>query len=657
MARGILGNLYYLGIIIAFLIDEDYWIIRLMSRIQVKIQKELTYKHKREKMNRAERRRRQKLERRSHPSLLHGAIAHHQAGRLQEAEEIYRHVLAADPENIDACHLLGVIGYQTGKNEIAIELISKAIDLDSREPHFHNNLGNAFFRLGRLDKALEAYQKAVSIKPDFPEAHENLGNVLSRQGRLDEAVESYHNALRIRPDYPEALNHLGTALYGLGRLDETIQAYQDALKVRPDYAEVHNHLGNVLAEKGRRNEAAASFKKAINYKPGYGEAYRHLAQVRRHSERDPIVDEMLKTYSDPHIADDQRMHLAFGLGKVFEDLGDFEKSFDFILEGNRLKRSTYAYDPEKDREFFRDLKGVFTGNLFHKHGRSGYRDRTPIFIVGMMRSGSSLVEQILASHPQVHGAGEVSDFEQGVIGRCETLTGARFPHGLDRLGAEDLQMLGHDYTARIRRYSGARRITDKMLYNFMYVGLIQVILPEAKIIHCQRDPVDTCLSIFKNFFTGVHEYAYDLEELGGYYNLYQEWMEYLEGLLPGYMFHIRYEDIIADQEGETRRMLEYCGLPWDDACLSFHRTARPVRTASSEQVKRPIYNSSVGLWRRYEKGLGPLLETLRISTYFSKKAYLKMIPLNKTKIKNIVTPAKAGVQDLPNDTRFRPSPE
>ena len=531
-------------------------------------------------MNRAERRRRRKIERRSHPSLLHRAIAHHQAGRLQQAEDMYRQVLAADPEDIDACHLLGVIAYQTGRNDLAIELISRALKKDPGQPHFHNNLGNALYGLGSLDEAREAYQKAVNIRPGFAEAHQNLGNVFSRQGRLDEALESYHRAIRIRPDYPEA----------------------------------HNHLGNVLAEQGRKDEAAASFQRAIDCRPGYAEAYRHLAQVRRHSRHDPIIVDMLTAYQDPRAGDDQRMHLAFGLGKVFEDLEDFEKSFDFIMEGNRLKRSSYDYDPERDREFFRDLKGVFTDDFFREHLGSGPGDGTPIFIVGMMRSGSSLVEQILASHPEVHGAGELSDFERTVIGPCEMLTGARFPHGLDRLGAGDLQRLGHDYLGSIRRHSrDAGHITDKMLYNFMYIGMIKLVLPEARIIHCRRDPVDTCLSIFKNYFTGFHEYAYDLEELGGYYNFYQEWMEYLEGLLPGQIFTIEYEDIIADQEGETRRMLEYCGLPWDEACLSFHRTARPVRTASSEQVKRPIYNSSVGLWRRYEKRLGPLLETLRQS--------------------------------------------
>lgn len=571
-------------------------------------------------MNRAERRRRQKLARRSRrqeyrspeTSLLHAAIAHHQVGRLKEAEDIYQEVLKKDPENIDACHLLGVIGYQTGRNDVAIELISKAIEKDSTQSHFHNNLGNAFYGQGRLDEALEAYQKTVNINPGFAEAHDNLGNVFSRQGRLERAIDAYQEALRIRPDYPEAWNHLGNALYGQGRLDEAVAAYQEALKIRPDYAEAHTHLGNVLAEQGKRDQAAASFERAIAYRPGYAEAYRHLAQVRRHREYDHIIDEMLAAYRAPGTADDQRMHLAFGLGKAFEDLGDFEKSFDFILEGNRLKRSSYDYNPERDREFFSDLKAVFTDHLFRKHLGSGHGDGTPIFIVGMMRSGSSLVEQILASHPQVHGAGELSDFEQTVISRCEVMTGVRFPHGLDRLGPADLQRLGNNYIERIRCYSGnARHITDKMLYNFMYIGMIRLILPDAKIIHCLRDPVDTCLSIFKNFFTGLHEHAYDLRELGGYYNLYQDWMEYLNGLLPGHIFNITYEDIIANQESETRKMLEYCGLPWDEACLSFHKTARPVRTASSEQVRRPIYNSSVGLWRRYEKKLGSLLKTLQ----------------------------------------------
>jgi hypothetical protein len=229
----------------------------------------------------------------------------------------------------------------------------------------------------------------------------------------------------------------------------------------------------------------------------------------------------------------------------------------------------------------------------------------------MLRSGSTLVEQILASHPLVHGAGELRDLAQVTIGSSEKITGTKFPLCAAKLSPSNLEKLGADHTKRLRRFStSAKYITDKKLHNFLYVGMIRLILPNAKIIHCKRDPKDTCLSVFKNYFTSTHKYAYDLKELGEYYKLYQGLMDYWYNILPDYIFDIQYEDIVGNQEDTTRKLLEYCELPWDEACLSFHRTVRPVRTASAEQVRRPIYNSSVGLWKQYEKHLSPLLNAL-----------------------------------------------
>jgi len=279
--------------------------------------------------------------------------------------------------------------------------------------------------------------------------------------------------------------------------------------------------------------------------------------------------------------------------------------------GNELKRNTYTYNIFETRDFFNGLKNVFDDKLFSKHVDTGYGENTPIFIVGMPRSGSSLLEQILASHSLVYGAGELKYLSQIVIHSSAKIAGIKFPYCAAKLSPDNFEILGAEYSKRLRQYSGAvKYITDKELHNFLYIGMIRLTLPNAKIIHCKRNPVDTCLSIFKTYFAGVHKYAYDLSELGEYYKLYQDLMEHWYKILPGYIFDIQYEDLVGDQEGETRKLLDYCELPWDEACLSFHRTIRPVRTASAEQVRRPIYNSSVGLWRRYEKHLSPLLSAL-----------------------------------------------
>jgi len=367
----------------------------------------------------------------------------------------------------------------------------------------------------------------------------------------------------------------------------------------------------VLQEQGKLDNAIQSYRCALSINPDYATAHRNLAHLKRHTEYDNEIQEMEALHRKPDITTEQRMNLAFGLGKAFEDLGEYEKSIKFILEGNELKRGTFTYNISEDMDFINNLKNVFNSQLCRQHTGGGHGNNTPIFIVGMMRSGSTLVEQILASHSLVYGAGELSDLSNVAQHSSEKMTGTKFPFCVAELSPQNLKNLGADYTKRLRRFSGSvKYITDKALNNFLYIGMIKLILPNAKIIHCQRDPKDVCLSIFKNCFTKAHMYAYDLKELGEYYKLYRDLMDYWYNILPETIFDIQYEDIVGNQEDTTRKLLEHCELPWDKACLSFHQTVRPVRTASAEQVRRPIYNSSVGLWRQYEQHLSPLLNAL-----------------------------------------------
>jgi tetratricopeptide (TPR) repeat protein len=577
------------------------------------------------------------------PQAIQLALEHQQAGNLAQAERIYQQVLSLDPNNANANHLLGIIAHQVGKDDLAAELIQKAIDSNPTFAEAHNSLGVTFKGLNKLDKAITSYKKAISIKPEYveaynnlstalqitgdfdgaivncrhaisinsnyAEAHHNLGNALKKTGQLNEAVASYRRALIIDPDYGEVHSNLGMALQGIGEFDEAIACFRKAVSINPKNAISCNNLGNALLETGELDEAIASYRNAILANPDYAEAHRHLSFVVKHTEYDNDIAEMEALYSRDDISDEQKLNLGFGIGKALEDLKQYEKSFGFIREANRIKRASYDYSISEDQTFFNKTKEAFTSQFFSSHVDSGHADETPIFILGMPRSGTTLVEQILASHSLVFGAGELNDLAC-LVGRLSSdMVTGRYPECVTHYDKNVFKKTGTEYIERIRRHSHeAKYITDKMPQNFLQVGFIKAILPNAKVILCKRDPMDNCLSIFKNIFTGVgsHRYSYDMRELGHYYKLYLDLMEHWRNTLPGFMFEIQYEELVADQEIQTNKLLEFCGLPSEQACLSFHKTRRKVSTASSSQVRRPMYKDSIQLWKHYETQLEPL---------------------------------------------------
>ena len=529
-------------------------------------------------------------------------------GRYQEALDCLQQAISLRPDFAEAYNNCGVALRALERSDEAIECYRKALAINPNYAQAYNNLGNVYRDTGRTDEALHCFQKALAINPTYVESYNNMGNAYRDCHRHGEALRCYQKALALQPEYAEAYVNLGWEYLSFGDAPKAVASIKKALELRPDYAEAHSDLGAVLRQLGRHEEAIQSCRRALELMPNFGEAYRTLCNLKKHREEDDEVRSMVALYESTAIPAGQRIHLCFGLGKVYDDLGEHRKAFDFYHEGNRLKRATYTYDLEDERRSFARLRKVFSKEFFEDGEDSGFQDRTPIFIVGMPRSGTTLVEQILASHPDVFGAGELYDLQLV----AKALGRGGFPESLYGLESEELSKAGEVYLARIRRYSAqAKRITDKMPQNFQYLGLIRRILPHAKVIHIMRNPLDTCLSIYKNFFTGHHGYAYDLEELGGYHLLYQELMEHWRSVLPrGWMYEVRYEDIVTNQEEETRRLLEYCGLEWDDACLAFHRKERRVATASAAQVRQPIYKSSVGLWEKYREGLEPLRQAL-----------------------------------------------
>jgi len=511
-------------------------------------------------------------------TVFRQAATLHSQGKLSEAEELYRALLINHPDHFEALHYLGVLCRLQGKFREAASLIGKAL----------------------------------SQKPEWAEAHFSLGVVYLLMVRYSDALVHYGKALAIRPNFPEAYNMRGIALQALHREEEAIAQFRQAIALRPDYAESYGNIGSSLQELGRIDEARQAFEKAIELAPKRPRFYRQLGECRRIAAESPWLAAMEEMGRDlAKLSEDDRIELHFALGKAYDDLGDPERSFHHLHEGNAIRRRQITYDEPATLKIFDDIRATYTPALMREKSGSGHPSSLPIFILGMPRSGSTLVEQILASHPKVYGAGERADFHEAVA-TIEGRNPPTIPAVVPTLTGDQLQRLGALYVSRMSADAPqAERITDKMPGNFVHAGLIHLALPNARIIHTRRDPVDTCFSCFARLFTQSKWYTYDLGELGRYYRGYQQLMEHWRRILPeGAMLEVQYEDVVADLEGQARRIVAFCGLEWDDACLAFHRTQRAIRTASAPQVRQPIYHSSVGRWRAYAHLLWPLLAAL-----------------------------------------------
>jgi tetratricopeptide (TPR) repeat protein len=536
------------------------------------------------------------------------------SGRLDEAAASYRRVIDIEPGSAETHNDLGVVLSKLGRHSEAIACYQRATEIEPDYAEAHNNLGNTLSTLDRADDAIAAYQRAIAAEPDYAEAHANLGSLYARNRRFDAATASFRRALAINPDDAEAHNGLGFVLTWSRRPDEALAHYERALVVKPAYAEAHANLGNAFKMLGRLDEARQALERAIELAPHNVAFYASLSEAKRFTKGDPHLAAMQGLARQlASLTSEDRIQIHFALGKAFADLQMPEQGFRHLLEGNRLKRQGIAYDEAAAVGAFDRIRAAFTPELMQTKRGLGHPSLLPVFIFGMPRSGTTLVEQILASHPQVFGAGELTDFADAVahLGRAGG-SAAGFPEAVRPISGPQLAQLGADYLRRIGRLAPtAERVTNKMPANFQFAGLIHLALPNARIIHTRRHPVDTCVSCFSTLFGGDLPYAYDLGELGRYYRGYEALMEHWRAILPdGAMLEVQYEDLVADFANQARRIVAHCGLEWSDACLAFHETPRPVLTASMVQVRQPIYQSAVGRWRSYTNMLGPLLEAL-----------------------------------------------
>ncbi len=455
------------------------------------------------------------------------------------------------------------------------------------------------------------FEQALALVPDLAEAHYNLGNILREQGKLDPAAARYEQAIALAPDYAEAHNNLGCIFQLQDKLEEAAAHFERAVALNPDLSGAHSNLGTARKRQGKFEEAAACYEQALALRPDLAEAHYYRTDLKTFRAGDPDLAALEALAADPgRLPPAEMTYIHFALGKALEDIGDYDRAFQHLLQGNALKRRAVHYNEAGHQQIFQRIVDVFDASLLERFAGAGDPSRAPIFVLGMPRSGSTLVEQILASHPQIHAGGELKTLDR-VVESMATASGEPlpYPQGVSALDADGFRRLGQAYLATLPPLpNGKIRVTDKTPFNFLYVGLIRLILPNARIIHTMRDPVDTCVSCFSRLFSFGAMFSFNLAELGCYYRWYHELMDYWRSILPAdAMLDVVYEDVVDNLEQQARRLIDFCGLPWDDRCLSFHKTNRQIATPSNVQVRRPLYRSSLARWRRYEAYLEPLL--------------------------------------------------
>ncbi len=511
------------------------------------------------------------------------AAEHQRAGRWKEAEQLYREVLRSNPTNVDALRLLG----------------------------------NVAMRNGRIYEAERLFRRAVANAPDFVAALLDLGLTLKSQNRLEESIDRFRQVIKLEPNNIQATHLLASTLTLTAQTYESVETYQRVLELKPKHAGAMLGLGHTLKTVGRQEEAIEAYRECIRHRPHNGEIYWSLANLKTYRLSDDDIHEMKAMVAGngetEEVTEQSRINFLFALAKAFEDRGDFEQAWNYYHQGNSSQRLLENYDPVRTEVMNDEIIEVFTREFLAENTGLGNPSAEPIFVVGLPRSGSTLIEQILASHSQVEGTSELPYV--GVVVTSlnrNRADGINYPHAVRELGAKHFTKLGSDYLdlAKIHRVEGKPRFIDKMPNNFPSIGFLNLILPNARIIDARRYPLDSCLSCYRQLFARGQNFTYDLTDIGEYFLQYERMMDHWHDVLPGRCLTVQYEEVVMDFETQVRRLLEYCELPFEEACINFHQTERPVRTASSEQVRQPVYSKSVNFWRNHEAYLDELIEVL-----------------------------------------------
>jgi len=543
--------------------------------------------------------------------LIGLATGRQPSGDMDRAGAACGQIPQPDPRAAEAMHQRGVVAYQSGDHENALLFFQRATELDPANPHYQNNLGVVYQDVGKPAQAIACYRLALDLRGDLASAHSNLGGLLVERHEYVEAEQHCREAIRLRPGLAEAYSNLGLVFSIRAKLCEARECYQQAIALQPSLVDAHRNLGNVLLEQGHLEEARREYEEVIRLNPREVRALGSLSLIKRHTLSDHAdLDRVERRLEDPLLTPGEQAELNFAMGKICDDCELYDKAFRHYRRANTLVRP--AFDRSLFETMLNQWMSAFTRERFAAATPGGSPSETPVFVLGMPRSGTTLVEQILASHPQVHGAGELTDLTE-ISDRLasDRQLSPPYPLCLFNMPQSRLAELAEWYLARRREEAPeALRVTDKMPANFLMVGLIARLFPNARVIHCVRDPRDVCLSCYFADFITRPVYAYDLEDLGFFHRMHDRLMDHWRAVVPIRMMQVRYEELIVRPEEISRKLVDFCGLDWDDRCLRFFENARPVRTSSGWQVRQPIYTTSVGRWRDYAKHLGPLFKAL-----------------------------------------------
>ncbi len=516
------------------------------------------------------------------PDRLQVAVAldHLRAGRKDEAIATLRKALRENPDNVDALHTLAQAWWGDEERVSDIEALLR---------------------------------KATELAPGLVAAWIMLGLLLHQSDRSEEAIACYQRAGEIEPDNPAVWSGLGADYAQIGDMEKSAAAYGRSVVLQPGQPGIHMSHAHALKALGRQAEALREYRAAIAQNPDFGEVYWSMANLKVFRFEPAEVAAMEEQVKREDLSPSADVHFRFALGKACEDAGDYDRAWEFYHSGNQRQRPLVSYDPVGFEARHQQMAEVFTREFFDQHAGQGFESDAPIFIVGLPRSGSTLIEQILASHSLVEGTLELPTLGDIAVSVARYRGGrVEYPAAVRQLTGRDFRAYGKEYIEQTKtfRTTGKPRFTDKLPNNFSHVGFAHLILPNAKIINARRHPLDSILGSYKQLFGKGQNFTYDMDELVLYYRQYHEIMKHWHRVLPGKVLDVHYEETVGDFEAQVRRILAHCGLPFEEACLRFHETNRAVRTASSEQVRQPLYTRALGTWRRYEKHLQPWQEEL-----------------------------------------------
>jgi len=513
--------------------------------------------------------------------------------------------------------------YKTGKFAKCEEFANKLIELNPKMVFLYNLLGLALTAQKRDDEAVECYNKGIKLDPNYAMIYNNLGTIYYNKNsigkdferNIKKAEELYKKAIKLNPKIPEANSNLGNLYNSIGKNDESIKYHKLAISADAKYLYSYLNIANVYVAIGDFNEAKKYLNESIKLNPNFTSSHRLLSRITKYTKKTSHLVELEDLYKKIESVEDiNKMNIAFALGKANEDIGEVDKSFKYYETANKINRININFSINEEKKYFDEIKNTFDKNIFEKFKKFSVNDASSIFIVGMPRSGTTLIEQILSSHTKVFGADEIIYLPQLIDKYFNQNKLNLFLQEVFDFDKNDLTKMAKEYISMTQSISqNYEKITDKLPKNFLHIGLIKLILPKSKIIHCQRNPKDNIFSIFKNHFPGNKiNFASDLIETVEYYNLYHDLMRFWNKLIPNFILNIKYEDLIKNTKFEVKKLLDFCDLSWENDCLEFYKNKRPVKTASDTQIRNKIYTTSVNKWKKYESFLEKYYDKLKI---------------------------------------------